>query len=192
MGNFFYMFKSEVLGKLGLYVGQMFAGHHGAWIGGALSFGVLNSLVLALIDYVRGYWYDDEENKWEKRAKQFAWNVFANDISAVPVLGDLEGWSRSTLLGGRPWNSSLVDMVVPFKDMFTYGKREVRNVAEEESWDKHVQALCGFARALGAAGGWWQGNSRVAVGSCAELALAAASISNIVRFGKDAVKMGEE
>lgn len=194
MGNFFYMFKSEVLGKLGLYVGQMFAGHHGAWIGGALSFGVLNSLVLALIDYVRGYWYDDEEDKWEKRAKQFAWNILANDISAVPVLGDLEGWGRSTLLGGRPWNSSLVDMVVPFKDMYTYGKREVRNVAEGESWDKHVQALCGFARALGAAGGWWQGNSRVAVGSCAELALAVAAISNIVRFGKDAVKkvVGEE
>lgn len=194
MGNFFYMFKSEVLGKLGLYVGQMFAGHHGAWIGGALSFGVLNSLVLALIDYVRGYWYDDEEDKWEKRAKQFAWNVFANDISAVPVLGDLEGWGRSTMLGGRPWNSSLVDMVVPFKDMYTYGKREVKYIAEEESWDKHVQALCGFARALGAAGGWWQGNSRVAVGSCAELALAVAAISNIVRFGKDAVKkvVGED
>ena len=194
MGNFFYMFKSEVLGKLGLYVGQMFAGHHGAWIGGALSFGVLNSLVLALIDYVREYWCDDEEDKWEKRAKQFAWNVFANDISAVPVLGDLEGWARSTVLGDRPWNSSLVDMVVPFKDMYTYGKREVKYIAEEESWDKHVLALCGFARALGAAGGWWQGNSRVAVGSCAELALAVAAISNIVRFGKDAVKkvVGED
>lgn len=194
MGNFFYMFKSEVLGKLGLYVGQMFAGHHGAWIGGALSFGVLNSLVLALIDYVRGYWPgDDEEDKW-KPAKQFIWNVFANDISAVPVLGDLEGWARSTVLGGRQWNSSLVDMVVPFKDMYTYGKREVKYISEDESWDKHVQALCGFARALGAAGGWWQGNSRVAVGSCAELALAAAAISNIVRFGKDVVKKveGEE
>ena len=54
--------------------------------------------------------------------------------------------------------------------------------------------MCGFARALGAAGGWWQGNSRVAVGSCAELALAVAAIGNIVRFGKDAVKkvVGEE
>ncbi|MBQ7023460.1 MAG: hypothetical protein IJN29_07760 [Akkermansia sp.] len=194
MGNFFYMFKSEVLGKLGLYVGQMFAGHHGAWIGGALGFGVLNSVVLALIDYVRGYWPgDDEEDKW-KPAKQFVWNVFANDISAVPVLGDLEGWARSTVLGGRQWNSSLVDMVVPFKDMYTYGKREVKYISEDESWDKHVQALCCFARALGAAGGWWQGNSRVAVGSCAELALAVAAISNIVRFGKDAVKkvVGEE
>lgn len=194
MGNFFYMFKSEVLGKLGLYVGQMFAGHHGAWIGGALGFGVLNSVVLALIDYVRGYWPgDDEEDKW-KPAKQFVWNVFANDISAVPVLGDLEGWARSTVLGGRQWNSSLVDMVVPFKDMYTYGKREVKYISEDESWDKHVQALCGFARALGAAGGWWQGNSRVAVGSCAEMALAAAAISNIVRFGKDVVKkvVGEE
>ena len=136
MGNFFYMFKSEVLGKLGLYVGQMFAGHHGAWIGGALSFGVLNSLVLALIDYVRGYWYDDEEDKWEKRAKQFVWNEFANDISAVPVLGDLEGWGRSTLLGGRPWNSSMVDMLVPFKDMYTYGKRELKNIDKGASWDK--------------------------------------------------------
>ncbi|MGN0869467.1 MAG: hypothetical protein ACI4O9_08110 [Akkermansia sp.] len=194
MGNFFYMFKSEVLGKLGLYVGQMFAGHHGAWIGGALGFGVLNSVVLALIDYVRGYWSgDDEEDQW-KPAKQFLWNVFANDVSAVPVLGDLEGWARSTVLGGRQWNSSLVDMVVPFKDMYTYGKREVKYISEDESWDKHVQALCGFARALGAAGGWWQGNSRVAVGSCAELALAAAAISNIVRFGKDVVRkvVGEE
>ncbi len=194
MGNFFYMFKSEVLGKLGLYVGQMFAGHHGAWIVGALSFGVLNSLVLALIDYVRGYWPgDDEEDKW-KPAKQFVWNVFANDISAVPVLGDFEGWARSSVLGGRPWNSSLVDMVVPFKDMYTYGRREVKYISEGESWDKHVQALCGCARALGAAGGWWQGNSRVAVGSCAELALAAASMANVVRFGKDLMKkvVGED
>lgn len=188
MGNFFYMFKSEVLGKLGLYVGQMFAGHHGAWIGGALSFGVLNSLVLALIDYVRGYWYDDEEDKWEKRAKQFAWNILANDISAVPVLGDLEGWGRSTLLGGRPWNSSLVDMVVPFKDMYTYGKRELKNIDKGASWDKHIQALCGFTRALGSAGGWFQNNSRVAIGSCAELTLAAAAISNITRFTKDLIK----
>lgn len=186
MGNFFYMFKSEVLGKLGLYVAQMFAGHHGAWLGGALSFGVLNSLILALIDYVRGYWYDDEEDKWTKRAKSFAFNVVANDISSVPIAGDMVGDLRTMVLDEWSFRSSrVVDMVNPFSDLNKYSKREWKNIQKGASWDKHVTALCGLARSLGAAGGWWQGSGNAAVGSCAELALAAASISNLVRFGKD-------
>lgn len=188
LGNFFYMFKSEVLAKVGLYVAQMFAGKHGAWVVGALSFGVLNSVVLALIDWVAGRWYDDDEDKWEKRAKQFAFNVVANDISSVPVLGDAVTDLRTTVLDEWSFRSSRMVDLLPVYDLWKYGKREVKYLREGESWDKHVGALCGLARSVGALGGWFQNGQSVAVGSCAELALAGASLSNTVRFVKDVGK----
>lgn len=189
LGNFFYMFKSEVLGKLGLYVAQMMAGRHGAWIMGALSFGVLNSLVLALIDWIGGRWYDDDEDKWAKRGKKFAANVVLNDISSVPVIGAAMDDARSALLGEwRPEGSQLVDMVMPFGDIWNYGKREWKNAENGAGWDKHVAALCGLARGVGALGGWGQNVGSAAVGSAAELALAAAAVSNTVRAAKDMLK----
>lgn len=192
LGNFFYMFKSETLGKLGLYVSQMMSGQHGAWIKGALCFGVMNSVVLALIDAICGRWYDDDEDKWWKRAKGFAGNVLFNDISTVPLVGEAPAWLRAEVFGERRWNNSVVDMVVPFIDMWKYGKQEVKHAGKGASWDKHVAALCGLARSVGAFGGWGQNSSVGAVASCAELALAGAAISNVVRFVKDVAKRVEE
>jgi hypothetical protein len=188
LGDFFFMFKSEALAKMGVYIAQMFAGNHKAWLAGWLSFGVANSLVLALIDYIRGYWPDDDdEDKWQKRGLGFLANVLFQDISSVPVLGDFAGWAQAELQGEKPWRTSFADMVFP-SEVWSAGKREVKNIRKGESWDKHVTALCSMARAIGSSGGWFQNGRSVPMGTCAELALAAAAISNIVRFGKDAVK----
>jgi len=186
IGNFFYMFKSETLNKLGLYVAQMMAGQHRAWLVGALSFGVMNSVVLALIDWICGRWYDDDDEKWEKRAKSFAGNVLFNDISTVPLLGEIPDWVRGKLLGERYWASN--SLVSWGTDTWKYGAREWKNIDEGASWDKHVTALCSLARSVGALGGMGLSGHNAAVGSCCELTLAAASLSNTVRFVKDVVK----
>ena len=191
LGNFFFMFKSEVLAKVGLYTAQMMAGKHGAWIVGALSFGVANSLVLALIDWIGGRWYDDDEDKWKKRLAKFSFNVVANDISSVPGVGDAVGDLRSAVLGEWSFGSSRLVDLVPFGEMGKYGAREVKNIAEGARLDKHVGALCGLARSVGAAGGWFQGGRSQTVNSCAELALAAANVSNWGRFFKDVGKKVE-
>lgn len=188
LGNFLFMFKSEVLAKVGLYTAQMMAGKHGAWIVGALSFGVANSLVLALIDWIGGRWYDDDEDKWKKRLAKFSFNVVANDISSVPGVGDAVGDLRSAVLGEWSFGSSRLVDLVPFGEMGKYGAHEVKNIAEGARWDKHVGALCGLARSVGAAGGWFQGGRSQTVNSCAELALAAANVSNWGRFFKDVGK----
>lgn len=186
MGNFFYMFKSETLNKLGLYVAQMMAGQHRAWLVGALSFGVMNSVVLALIDWICGRWYDDDDEKWEKRAKSFAGNVFFNDIATVPFAGDIVDWVRGQWLGERYWASN--SLVSWGTDTWKYGARVWENIDEGASWDKHVTALCSLARSVGALGGVGLNGHSAAVGSCCELTLAAASLSNTVRFFKDVVK----
>lgn len=189
LGDFFFMFKSEALAKMGVYIAQMFAGNHKAWLAGWLSFGVANSLVLALIDYIRGYWPDDDdEDKWQKRGLSFGTNVLFLDITSVPLLGDFAAWAQAEILGEKPWRSSIADMVMPFGDIWNAGKREVKNIRKAKGWDEHVAAMCSLARALGTSGGWVQNGRSVPVGTCAELALATAAISNIVRFGKDAVK----
>lgn len=186
MGNFFYMFKSETLNKIGLYVAQMMAGQHRAWLVGALSFGVMNSVVLALIDWICGRWYDDDDEKWEKRAKSFAGNVFFNDIATVPFAGDIVDWVRGQWLGERYWASN--SLVSWGTDTWKYGARVWENIDEGASWDKHVTALCSLARSVGALGGVGLNGHSAAVGSCCELTLAAASLSNTVRFFKDVVK----
>ncbi|MBR4310754.1 MAG: hypothetical protein IKW19_00790 [Akkermansia sp.] len=186
LGNFFYMFKSETLNKLGLYVAQMMAGQHRAWLVGALSFGVMNSIILALIDWICGRWYDDDDEKWEKRAKSFAGNVLFNDISTVPLLGEVPDWVRGQLLGERYWASN--SLVSWGTDTWKYGAREWKNIDEGASWDKHVTALCSLARSVGALGGMGLSGHNAAVGSCCELTLAAASLSNTVRFVKDVLK----
>lgn len=186
LGNFFYMFKSETLNKIGLYVAQMMAGQHRAWLVGALSFGVMNSVVLALIDWICGRWYDDDDEKWEKRAKSFAGNVFFNDIATVPFAGDIVDWVRGQWLGERYWASN--SLVSWGTDTWKYGARVWENIDEGASWDKHVTALCSLARSVGALGGVGLNGHSAAVGSCCELTLAAASLSNTVRFFKDVVK----
>lgn len=186
MGNFFYMFKSETLNKIGLFVAQMLAGQHRTWIVGALSFGVMNSIILALIDWICGRWYDDDEEKWEKRAKSFAGNVLFNDIATVPLLGELPDWLRGKLVGDRHWASN--SLVAWGTDTWKYGEREWKNIDKGASWDKHVTALCSLARSVGALSGMGLSGHNAAVGSCCELTLAAASLSNTVRFVKDVVK----
>ena len=186
LGNFFYMFKSETLNKLGLYVAQMMAGQHRAWLVGALSFGVMNSVVLALIDWICGRWYDDDDEKWEKRAKSFAGNVLFNDIATVPFAGDIVDWVRGQWLGERYWASN--SLVSWGTDTWKYGAREWKNIEKGASWDKHVTALCSLARSVGALGGVGLNGHSAAIGSCCELTLAAASLSNTVRFVKDVVK----
>ena len=186
LGNFFYMFKSETLNKIGLYVAQMMSGQHRAWIVGALSFGVMNSVILALIDWICGRWYDDDDDKWEKRAKSFAGNVLFNDISTVPLLGELPDWLRGKLVGERYWASN--SLVSWGTDTWKYGAREWKNIEEGASWDKHVTALCGLTRSVGALGGVGLNGHNAVIGSCCELALAAASLSNTVRFLKDVGK----
>lgn len=188
-GDFFFMFKSEALGKMGVYIAQMFNGNHKAWLAGWLSFGVANALLLALIDYMRGYGPDDDDDDfWTRQLGSIALNTVFQDVSSLPVLGDVPAYLKSQILGEREWKSSLVDMVLPIRDIWSAGQREVKNIQRGRELEAHVTALCSLARAVGAGGGWVANSSRVPIGTCAELALAAAAISNVVRFGKDVVK----
>lgn len=186
LGNFLTMFKSETLAKLGEYIALAMNGQYFHLGAAAFSYGLLNALILALIDWVRGYGDDDEDaTQWWLT---LGTNVVFNDLGSVPVFGTGVEWVKHKIAGGYMPQSSPMEMVVPYSELWKYSKQVYRNFDKDASWDKHLNSLTGLLRTLGGASGWAQNSTIGPMATVSSLTLAAATMGNLTRFGRDIYK----
>lgn len=191
MGDFLFMFRSDTLSKAGLWIAQSLSGEKLSAFTGILAFGVMNSLVLAFLEGLRGNLPDDDEEPW-KLALTFGMNVLTNDIAAMPIAGDALRKLRAVVLGERYYESgSLVDLV-PFGEVVEYGKREVRNIRKGASWDRHWNATAGLLRALGSSCAVCQESTIGPLANLSSLTMAAAVLGNATQFVEGLIKLAEE
>lgn len=186
LGNFLTMFKSETLAKLGEYIALAMNGQYARLGTAAFSYGLLNALILALVDWMRGYGDDDEDAaQWWLT---LGTNIVFNDLGSVPVFGTGVEWVKHKIAGGYMPQSSPMEMVVPYSDLWKYTKQVYRNVEKDASWDKHLNSLTGLMRTLGGASGWAQNSTVGPLATASSLTLAAATLGNLTRFGRDVYK----
>lgn len=190
MGDFLFMFRSDTLSKAGLWIAQATSGEGKAAVGGWLAFGIMNSLVLAMLEGLRGN-LGDEDDEWYQYAAAFGMNVLTNDATALPVVGEMLAKVRAGIMGEPVFQNGLSDLV-PFGEVFEYGKREVKNIRKGASWDRHWNATAGLLRALGSSCAVCQDSTIGPLANLSSLTMAAAVFANSTKFVQGLIKLGEE
>lgn len=190
MGDFLFMFRSDTLSKAGLWIAQATSGEGKAAVGGGLAFGIMNSLVLAMLEGLRGNLGDDDD-KWYQYLGAFSLDVLTNDATALPVVGDMLAKVRAGIMGEPVFESGLSDLV-PFGEVFEYGKREVKNIRKGASWDRHWNATAGLLRAIGSSCAVCQDSTIGPLANLSSLTMAAAVFANSTKFVQGLIKLGEE
>lgn len=190
MGDFLFMFRSDTLSKAGLWIAQASSGEGRAALGGWLAFGIMNSLVLAMLEGLRGNLGDDDDEWWQYAAA-FGMNVLTNDATALPVVGDMLAKVRAGIMGEPVFQNGLSDLV-PFGEVFEYGRREVRNIRKGAGWDRHWNATAGLLRAIGSSCAVCQDSTIGPLANLSSLTMAAAVFANSTKFVQGLVKLGEE
>lgn len=190
MGDFLFMFRSDTLSKAGLWIAQATSGEGKSAVGGWLAFGIMNSLVLAMLEGLRGN-LGDEDDEWYQYAAAFGMNVLTNDATALPVVGEMLAKVRAGIMGEPVFQNGLSDLV-PFGEVFEYGKREVKNIRKGASWDRHWNATAGLLRALGSSCAVCQDSTIGPLANLSSLTMAAAVFANSTKFVQGLIKLGEE
>ena len=190
MGDFLFMFRSDTLSKAGLWIAQATSGEGKAAVGGWLAFGIMNSLVLAMLEGLRGN-LGDEDDEWYQYLGAFGMDVLTNDATALPVVGDMLAKVRAGIMGEPVFESGLSDLV-PFGEVFEYGKREVKNIRKGASWDRHWNATAGLLRAIGSSCAVCQDSTIGPLANLSSLTMAAAVFANSTKFVQGLIKLGEE
>lgn len=192
MGNLLYLFKSESVAKFGTFMAQTMGGEKRHALGGALMFGTMNALILAVIAYVKGQWPDDDdEDKWAKLGTKFALDMLTNDLTSVPMLGELAEAGRygveSAIQGttGAKVKSKAWHQRSPLLEPFYRAGKEYENVENGASWDKHLSSTAALMRSVGAASGFCSNSTIGPLSTASSLALAAAAFGNLSKAVKD-------
>lgn len=191
MGDFLFMFRSDTLSKAGLWIAQMTSGEKMSAVGGWLAFGVMNSLVLAMLEGLRGNLGDDDDEWWQY-ALVFGADVLTNDVSALPVVGDVVRKGRSLVMGERYFSAGEIAQMLPFAEVFEYGKREFKYIKNGASWDKHWNATAGLLSALGSSCAVCQESTIGSLANVSSLTMAAGMLANTTRFVQGLIKLAEE
>lgn len=201
IGKNLYLFRSEAVAKFGLVLSQIQKGETGYALGGALMFGVMNSFILAFIDWLRGYWPgDDDDDKWQKRGAKFGFNVLMGDLASVPIL-DVSITQLRKLMEDGIYKATDVDVrSKSFQDegvleqLWKAGNREADNIDKGASWDRHLKSVATMLDSLGSITGIMQNSTIGSLADVATLTLAAATAGNISKFVSDVVRKatGEE
>lgn len=191
MGDFLFMFRSDTLSKAGLWIAQMTSAEKMPAVGGWLAFGVMNSLVLAMLEGLRGNLGDDDDEWWQY-ALVFGADVLTNDISALPFAGDIVRKMRSIAMGERYFSGGEIAQILPFAEVFEYGYREFKYIKNGASWDKHWNATAGLLSALGSSCAVCQESTIGPLANVSSLTMAAGMLSNTTKFVQGLIKLAEE
>lgn len=194
MGQALYLFKSESIAKFGTFMAQAMGGEKRHALGGWLMFGSMNAFILALIAYVKGQWPDDDdEDKWAKVGTKFTLDMLTNDLTSVPMLGELAEFGRYGIesaiqattgvkVKSRAWHQR-----TPLLEAMYQVQKEWGYLTADDpvSWDKHLGATSALLRSVGAASGFCSNSTIGPLSTASSLALAAAAFGNLSKAVKD-------
>lgn len=189
VGNFFYMFRSESLAKIGTYLAQVSSGDYAKALGGFMSMGVGLWLVGLLCSFLKGQIdgddLDDEEDLL-KFARKSVTEVIFGDLASLPIVGGGIGAAKAAVGGTWHYVQDPLQMILPVSDLWKRPKQLYKAVDNEGIWSfKAMRALCNCLRAGGNASGWGMGTGSAVTSSAAGIILGAAVLGNAGRFVLD-------
>lgn len=189
VGNFFYMFRSESLAKIGTYLAQVSSGDYAKALGGFMSMGVGLWLVGMLCSFLKGQIdgddLDDEEDLL-KFARKSVTEVIFGDLASLPIVGGGIGAAKAAVGGTWHYVQDPLQMILPVSDLWKRPKQLYKAVDNEGIWSfKAMRALCNCLRAGGNASGWGMGTGSAVTSSAAGIILGAAVLGNAGRFVLD-------
>ncbi len=189
VGNFFYMFRSESLAKIGTYLAQVSSGDYAKALGGFMSMGVGLWLVGLVCSFLKGQIdgddLDDEEDLL-KFARKSVTEVIFGDLASLPIVGGGIGAAKAAVGGTWHYVQDPLQMILPVSDLWKRPKQLYKAVDNEGIWSfKAMRALCNCLRAGGNASGWGMGTGSAVTSSAAGIILGAAVLGNAGRFVLD-------
>ena len=189
VGNFFYMFRSESLAKIGTYLAQFSSGDYAKALGGFMSMGVGLWLVGLVCSFLKGQIDGDdldEEEDLLKFARKSVTEVIFGDLASLPIVGGGIGAAKAAVGGTWHYVNDPLQMILPVSDLWKRPKQLYKAVDNEGIWSfKAMRALCNCLRAGGNASGWGMGTGSAVTSSAAGIILGAAVLGNAGRFVLD-------
>lgn len=189
VGNFFYMFRSESLAKIGTYIAQMSSGDYAKALGGFMSMGVGLWFVNLLCSYLKGQIDGDDLDDTEdvlKFARKSVTEVIFGDLASLPIVGGGIGAAKAAVGGTWHYVNDPLQMILPVSDLWKRPKQLYKAVDKDGIWSfKAMRALCNCLRVGGNASGWGLGTGSAVMSSAAGIILGAAVMGNAGRFVLD-------
>ncbi|MBQ8517122.1 MAG: hypothetical protein IJ498_06040 [Akkermansia sp.] len=189
LGDFLFMFRSEVLAKMGTYFAQLFSGQIGRTFAGYTSFGALAFLVKFMLDFVTGRIDGDDlddEDDWKKMARKSLAEIALNDLSSIPAVGSGFELLKSYIGGTRYYTRDPLANILPINEMISKSKRVYKVAADDGLWSfKTMRALSNWAKACGCSSGLFMGTGSTICNTAMSIILGAAVLGNAGRFVLD-------
>ena len=189
VGNFFYMFRSESLAKIGTYIAQMSSGDYAKALGGFMSMGVGLWFVNLLCSYLKGQIDGDDLDDTEdvlKFARKSVAEIIFGDLASLPIVGGGIGAAKAWAGGTWHYVQDPLQMFLPVTDLWKRPKQLYTAVDKDGIWSfKAMRALCNCLRVGGNASGWGLGSGSAVMSSAAGIILGAAVMGNAGRFVMD-------
>ena len=189
VGNFFYMFRSESLAKIGTYLAQLTSGDYAKAFAGFMSMGVglwfVNLLCSFLKGQIDGDDLDDEEGVLQFARKSAAEIIFG-DLASLPIVGGGIGAAKAWAGGTWHYVQDPLQMFLPVSDLWKRPTQLYKAVESDGIVSfKAMRALCNCLRVAGNVSGWGLGTGSAAMSSACGIILGAAVVGNAGRFGLD-------
>ena len=186
LGDFLFMFRSEVLAKMGTYFAQLFSGQIGRAFAGYTSFGALAFLVKFMLDFVTGRIDGDDlddEDDWKKMARKSLAEIALNDLSSIPAVGSGFELMKSYIGGTRYYTHDPLANILPINEMISKSKRVYKVAADDGLWSfKTMRALSNWAKACGCSSGLFMGTGSTICNTAMSIILGAAVMGNVGKF----------
>lgn len=189
VGNFFYMFRSESLAKIGTYLAQLTSGDYAKAFAGFMSMGVglwfVNLLCSFLKGQIDGDDLDDEEGVLQFARKSAAEIIFG-DLASLPIVGGGIGAAKAWAGGTWHYVQDPLQMFLPVSDLWKRPTQLYKAVESDGIVSfKAMRALCNCLRVAGNVSGWGLGTGSAAMSSACGIILGSAVVGNAGRFGLD-------
>lgn len=189
VGNFFYMFRSESLAKIGTYLAQLTSGDYAKAFAGFMSMGVglwfVNLLCSFLKGQIDGDDLDDEEGVLQFARKSAAEIIFG-DLASLPIVGGGIGAAKAWAGGTWHYVQDPLQMFLPVSDLWKRPTQLYKAVESDGIVSfKAMRALCNCLRVAGNVSGWGLGTGSAAMSSACGIILGTAVVGNAGRFGLD-------
>lgn len=192
IGQMLFLFRSEGVKNFGVMLSQLANGEYGRAAFTVLGLGVMVAAAMQVIDWLRGYSPDDEdEDRYWKMGSKFVLDSITNDLTSVPGLDVLVQNARwgveeaiTAVSGANVVTPEYRSASAP-RRMVNAAKREVKNIEQGAPWQKHVRAVAQLAKIAGPMASFGVTGRSAAVADAATLAWTAAACGNLARYVAD-------
>ena len=192
IGQMLFLFRSEGVKNFGVMLSQLANGEYGRAAFTMLGLGVMVAAAMQVIDWLRGYSPDDEdEDRYWKMGSKFVLDSLTNDLTSVPGLEVLVQNARwgveeaiSAVSGANVVTPEYRSASAP-RRMVNAVKREVKNIEQGAPWQKHVRAVAQLTKIAGPMASFGVTGRSAAVADAASLAWTAAACGNLARYVAD-------